>query len=234
MDMQFVSIAFQPSFAETVSALNIDPELEDEFRDVFDQCLAVARPKAVFCLAPVHQEADETVIGTERFKSRIMRVNLEKVRRAFPYAVSCGRELYDLAQATEDPLERWWIDSFSQYAMRGVDAEMTKALKAAYHLGHTARMNPGSLPEFPITCQRALFRLLDGGADRIGLELTSSCLMLPYKSVSGFVYETEATFENCMLCPRENCPTRRAPYDASMGAKTYRLSERDIQTEAQT
>lgn len=233
MDMQFVSIAFQPSFAETVTALTISPELEDEFRDVFDQCVAVARPKAVFCLAPVHQEADETVIGPERFKSRIMRVNLEKVRRAFPYAVSCGRELYDLAQATADPLERWWIDSFSQYAMRAVDAEMTKVLKATYHLGHTARMNPGSLPEFPITCQRALFRLLEGGAGHIGLELTDSCLMLPYKSVSGFVYETEATFENCMLCPRENCPTRRAPYDASMGAKTYHLSESDIQTEAQ-
>lgn len=233
MDMQFVSIAFQPSFAETVTALTIDPELEDEFRDVFDQCLAVARPKAVFCLAPVHQEADETVIGPERFKSRIMRVNLEKVRRAFPYAVSCGRELYDLAQATADPLERWWIDSFSQYAMRAVDAEMTRVLKKDYNLGHTARMNPGSLPEFPITCQRALFRLLEGGAGHIGLELTDSCLMLPYKSVSGFVYETEATFENCMLCPRENCPTRRAPYDAAMGAKTYHLSEIDIQTETQ-
>ncbi len=233
MDMQFVSIAFQPSFAETVTALTIDPELEDEFRDIFDQCLAVARPKAVFCLAPVHQEADETVIGPERFKSRIMRVNLEKVRRAFPYAVSCGRELYDLAQATADPLERWWVDSFSQYAMRAVDAEMTRVLKKTYNLGHTARMNPGSLPEFPITCQRALFRLLEGGAGHIGLELTESCLMLPYKSVSGFVYETEATFENCMLCPRENCPTRRAPYDASMGAKTFHLSESDIQTEAQ-
>ena len=233
MDMQFVSMAFQPSFAETVTALNIDSEMEDEFRDIFDQCIAVARPKAVFCLAPVHQEADETIIGAERFRSRIMRVNLEKVRRAFPYAVSCGRELYDLAQATEDPLERWWIDCFSQYSMRAVDAEMTKVLKSTYNLGHMARMNPGSLPEFPITCQRALFRLLEGGADKIGLELTASCLMLPYKSVSGFAYETEATFENCMLCPRENCPTRRAPYDAAMAAKTYHLSESDVQTEAQ-
>lgn len=51
--------------------------------------------------------------------------------------------------------------------------------------------------------------------------------MLPYKSVSGIAYETEATFENCMLCPRGNCPTRRVPYDASMGAKTYHMSESD-------
>ena len=169
----------------------------------------------------------ETVIGTERFKSRIMQVNLQAVRRAFPYAVSCGRELYDLARSMEDELDRWRVDSFSQYSMRAVDAEMTRVLKETYHLGHMARMNPGSLPEFPITCQRGLFRLLEGGADEIGLELTDSCLMLPYKSVSGIAYETEATFENCMLCPRENCPTRRAPYDASMGAKTYHMSESD-------
>ena len=51
--------------------------------------------------------------------------------------------------------------------------------------------------------------------------------MLPYKSVSGIAYETEATFEKCMLCPRENCPTHRVPYDASMGAKTYHMSEGD-------
>lgn len=232
MDMKFISMAFKPSFAETVTALNIDSEMEDEFRDIFDQCVAVARPKAVFCLVPAHQEEGETVIGAERFKSRIMRVNLEKVRRVFPYAVTCGRELYDLAQSTPDPLERWWIDCFSQYSMRAVDAEMTRILKESYHLGHTARMNPGSLPDFPITCQKALFRLLEDGPDQIGLELTQSCLMLPYKSVSGFVYETEATFENCMLCPRENCPTRRAAYDSDLGESTYHLSGADSEARA--
>lgn len=122
MDMKFVSFPFRSAFADTVEALKIDSELEDEFRDIYEKCIAVARPKAVFCLVPVHQE---------------------------------------------------------------------------------------------------------GGADEIGLELTDSCLMLPYKSVSGIAYEAEATFENCMLCPRENCPTRRAPYDASMGAKTYHMSESD-------
>lgn len=145
MDMKFVSFPFRPAFADTVKALKIDSELEDEFRDIYEKCIAVARPKAVFCLVPVHQEGGETVIGTERFKSRIMQVNLQAVRRAFPYAVSCGRELYDLARSMEDELDRWWVDSFSQYSMRAVDAEMTRALKETYHLGHMARMNPGSL-----------------------------------------------------------------------------------------
>ena len=88
-------------------------------------------------------------------------------------------------------------------------------------------MKSVSLWPGPRQCS-AWFRCIRrGGADEIGLELTDSCLMLPYKSVSGIAYETEATFENCMLCTRENCPTRRAPYDASMGAKTYHMSESD-------
>lgn len=223
MNTQFISIPFQPSLAETMTALKIDPEMEDEFCDVYNECISTARPKAVFCLTSVRQEQDETVMGDERFRSRIMQVNMQKVGRAFPYAVSCGRELYELAQSKADPLERWWVDSFSQYAMRAVDKKMTRVLTETYRLGRTARMNPGSLPDFPITCQRALFRLLDDGAAQIGLELTSSCLMLPYKSVSGIIYETDAVYENCMLCPRENCPTRRAPYDAAMGSATYHL-----------
>ena len=180
MNTQFISIPFQPSLAETMTMLKIDPEMEDEFCDVYEECIAVARPKAVFCLTPVRQEQNETVIGEERFRSRIMQVNMQKVGRAFPYAVSCGRELYELAQRKDDPLERWWVDCFSQFAMREVDKEMTRVLAETYRLGHTARMNPGSLPDFPITCQRALFRLLGDGAAKIGLELTSTCLMLPF------------------------------------------------------
>ena len=72
MNTQFISIPFQPSLAETMTMLKIDPEMEDEFCDVYEECIAVARPKAVFCLTPVRQEQNETVIGEERFRSRIM------------------------------------------------------------------------------------------------------------------------------------------------------------------
>ena len=225
METRLISMPFRPSMEETMAKLSIGPEMEEEFREVYDACVAVAQPKAVVCLLPVRREGAETIIGSERFQSRIMQVNMQPVGRAFPYAVSCGRELYELSRQTDDPLERVWVDCFSQLAMRAVDAEMSRTLMRLYRLGHTARMNPGSLPDFPITCQRALFRLLDGGADAIGLELTESCLMLPYKSVSGILYETEADYENCMLCPRENCPTRRAAYDAAMGEKVYHLQE---------
>lgn len=60
MDMKFVSFPFRSAFADTVEALKIDSELEDEFRDIYEKCIVVARPKAVFCLVPVHQEGGRT------------------------------------------------------------------------------------------------------------------------------------------------------------------------------
>ena len=110
MDMKFVSFPFRPAFADTVKALKIDSELEDEFRDIYKKCIAVARPKAVFCLVPVHQEGGETVIGTERFKSRIMQVNLQAVRRA-SYDASMGAKTYHMSESdrlhSTDDLVGW-------------------------------------------------------------------------------------------------------------------------------
>lgn len=227
MNDQIIAMPFQPSFEETVATLKIDRELEEEFSDIYAACIAIAQPKAIFCLESVTHGKTSTIIGSEEFSSQIMRINMQSIGRAFPYAVSCGRELYDLAYSESDPLLHWWIDSFAQYAMRAVDKAMTSALVQKYRLGHTARMNPGSLPDFPITCQHSLFHLLGDGPQRIGLELTDSCLMLPYKSVSGIIYETDTDFENCMLCPREHCPTRRSPFQPSMSETIYHIPNID-------
>jgi hypothetical protein len=40
--------------------------------------------------------------------------------------------------------------------------------------------------------------------------------MLPTKSVSGIFFPTETSYENCQLCPRENCPNRRAEYNKAL------------------
>jgi hypothetical protein len=40
--------------------------------------------------------------------------------------------------------------------------------------------------------------------------------MIPRQSVSGLLFETEKDFVNCLLCPRDTCPNRRAPYDPAL------------------
>jgi predicted transcriptional regulator len=56
----------------------------------------------------------------------------------------------------------------------------------------------------------------------IGVELLSSLLMQPTKTVSGIVFPTEETFASCQLCPRQGCPNRRAPYDPDLFEAKYR------------
>ena len=46
--------------------------------------------------------------------------------------------------------------------------------------------------------------------------------MSPIKSVSGILFPTEVTYENCQLCPRDLCPGRRAPYDKALYERKYR------------
>jgi hypothetical protein len=52
--------------------------------------------------------------------------------------------------------------------------------------------------------------------------LTESLLMVPVKSVSGIVFANEEEFASCQLCPREDCPGRKAPYDPGLYERKYR------------
>jgi hypothetical protein len=80
-------------------------------------------------------------------------------------------------------------------------------------------MSPGSLEDWPITEQPKLFSLFGNTERVIGVRLTDSLLMVPRKSISGILFPSEENFISCRLCPREVCPSRKAPYDESHAAK---------------
>jgi hypothetical protein len=82
-------------------------------------------------------------------------------------------------------------------------------------------MNPGSLTDWPLDEQRQLFDLLGDTQELAGVCLTESLLMLPTKSVSGILFETESRFESCQLCPRVRCRARGAPYEPGLMESKY-------------
>ena len=88
--------------------------------------------------------------------------------------------------------------------------------------GKLSRMNPGSLPDWPLSEQKPLFAVLGEGPAKIGVQLKDSFLMVPVKTVSGIFFPAEEKFESCQLCPREKCPGRRAPYDPELYDRKYR------------
>ena len=79
-------------------------------------------------------------------------------------------------------------------------------------------MHPGSgdVSVWPIEQQQALFSLLGDVESEIGVRLTESFLMMPNKTLSGILFPTETDFGACQVCRRENCPSRKAPFDEAL------------------
>jgi hypothetical protein len=187
------------------------------------QAQTIARPKAIYHLALVEPIGnDEVLLDGVKFKSRIMRVNLENIHRVFAYVASCGREIYEWALSFDDPLERFWADAIMVAALGNAADALCAHLRERYQPGAMSAMNPGSLPDWPMTEQIPLFGLLGNVSEAIGVTLTDSLLMVPTKSVSGVYFPTESGYANCQLCPREKCPNRRAVYDPDLFAEKYK------------
>ena len=138
--------------------------------------------------------------------------NLDKVYRFFPYMATCGTELEKWSETVNDPLLRYWADAIKESFLRCALEVLREHFTASVKIERYSSMNPGSLPDWPITEQKKLFSLTGDVEGLIGVHLTESCLMIPVKSISGILFPNETGFNNCQLCQRKNCPGRRAEY----------------------
>jgi hypothetical protein len=219
------NIPFQIDTGQLYKNLRIKEgsELVARLNHLVDKAQAIGRPKASYRVAFIESRGDDQVIvGGVMLTSRVMRVNLEKAHRVFPYVATCGLELEDWSSTINDMLEKYWADVIKEMVLRAAFKHLNEHLIDHFQPGKISRMNPGSLPDWPLPEQRQLFALLGGGPASIGIKLTDSFLMIPIKSVSGIWFPTEESFESCRLCPREKCPGRRAPYDSDLYDRKYR------------
>ncbi len=199
-------------------------------REMLDIARPIAKPKAVFDVAYIeNKNGDSMEIGGVEFKSRVLRINLDKVERVFPYVVTCGRELDEIDIPSTDFIKGYFLDQIKETAVVLARQYVEGYLKKRYALGQLSRMAPGAGAgdDWPITQQKELFSLF-GGREKveelIGVRLTDSFLMVPIKSVSGIFFPTEIRFESCQICPREQCIGRRAAYDPEV-VKKYQPEE---------
>ncbi|HET9233062.1 MAG TPA: hypothetical protein VFP10_02850, partial [Candidatus Eisenbacteria bacterium] len=89
--------------------------------------------------------------------------------------------------------------------------EAADELEKRLHAGRTHRRFSPGYGSWALTAQRALFELLPH--QDVGVELLSSCLMMPRKSVSFAVWlgsesETYLPQSRCRACGRIGCPYR--------------------------
>jgi hypothetical protein len=146
----------------------------------------------------------------------VLSKNLEGVERVFPFIISIGKTLEDHASQSKNVLRQVYLDALGNLALLATKRYFEQYLKDKFKLGKLSHMSPGQLKDWPLTQQRMLFSLFNDADTTVGVTLTEKCLMIPTKSISGIIFPKEVSFESCQLCPRENCPARRASYDPSL------------------
>ena len=218
------NIPFQPDSAALMQKLHIKAgsDYAQDFLHILVEAQSCARPKALYRQAYIYQKGDNWVtIEGQRFTSRVLRVNLETAQRVFAYTATCGSELEEWSHSIHDLLYSFWADAIKEAALRAAIQALSSHLDRQYEVPRTANMNPGSLADWPIEQQEPLFKLLGDTQATAGVTLTESFLMSPIKSVSGLRFPLEESFESCQLCQRQDCPNRRAPYDADLYKRKY-------------
>ena len=219
-------IDFQLDVDTFLARLRIDKESEDakDIQHLIDHIAPLIKPKALYEVSYIQYKGCDTVnIGGVTFTSRVLRVNLDKVERVFPYITTCGRELEKIVAATDDLMRRFWLDTIKGMALETSVNYLSNYLERKYALGQMSSMSPGAGSQdlWPIEQQKQLFSIFGNVEDLIGVKLTDSFLMIPNKSLSGIYFPTEIKFESCQLCPRKECPARRAPYDKNLLEAKY-------------
>jgi hypothetical protein len=187
-----------------------------ELESLVKEIRLVVRPKVLYKVSYVEQRGDGFVrIDGVTFTSHVLRANLDKVERVFPFVATCGTEIDELNPAGGDFLKAFWLDQIKEIVLRSACRYLNDYLNHRYALGRTSSMSPGSgdVTVWPIEQQRLLFSLFGDVKKLIGVELTDSFLMIPNKSVSGIRFPTEVDFRSCQVCHRENYPSRNAPFD---------------------
>ncbi len=215
---------FALSQKEIQSQLAIKPRshFETELEALLDQVVEIAKPKAIYRVSYVEtRTADTVTIENTTFNSQAMRANLDQIRRVFPYIATCGKEVEEILNDPGDVLKQYWLNTIKLALLHASMQYLRETLQNLYRLENLAAMNPGSgdASVWPLEQQLSLFSLFGGTQtvdQQIGVQLRSSYLMMPEMSVSGILFPSETNYTNCQLCQREDCPGRRAHFDAKL------------------
>ncbi len=221
--LENIPVKLMPEQIASKLRLDIRREAFEEVRALIGTAQALINARAVYKVCYIEDRFEDAIsLDGIRFTSRVLRKNLEKAERVFPYVVTIGPELEDTASSCEDLLEQYYLDVIGNVAVTAARESLENYLRDRFGLGTMSKMSPGSLKDWPIREQKNLFSILEDVQSAIGVRLMRSFLMMPRKSVSGIYFPTEIPFLSCQLCPRKDCPSRQAAYDRNL-AQTYRI-----------
>ncbi len=179
----------------------------------------IGRPKAAYAPRFIRErDGDGIRIENVWFRSRMLAHNLKNAEQVFPHISTCGHELDRDFPGKGDMLKEFWWDLIKSHLLEAADKHLKNMIQHRFRLHKTVTMHPGSgnTGVWPIEQQKELFSLLGGAGEALGVRLTDSFLMIPNKTTSGLLFETEKVFHSCEVCHRANCISRQVPFNKQL------------------
>ena len=152
---------------------------------------------------------DETTIEGVTFHSRVVADKLRDTPRVFLSVVTAGNGLENSGEFDDDPFLNTYNGALLFRASRYVVAYM----KDKFGFDGSSMLNPGSLPDWPIRNNFALFDII-GNVGEIGVSLNEAGYIKPWNSGSHIHFSGDG-YQNCSLCKKLDCIGRRAKFDRS-------------------
>ncbi len=217
--IELLDIPFSLEAEPLMKELRVRPGTGDEtaFMKMLTRVQEVGRPKAVYKIAYIEEKVEDGVLlqGGIKFTSRVLRRNLDAAERVFAHVATCGIEANAVTAPDGDVLQGFWLWTIRRQLLRAALDHLYDHLATSYRVDRWAVMEPGSgdADVWPIEQQTELFSFLGDVEGSIGVKLTESLLMTPEMSVSGIFFPTESDYASCQVCHREDCSSRRAPFD---------------------
>ena len=217
MLITFDDIPFSIDTNEVLKKLGLAEFFFEEIDVLVQRTNREGRPKAVVRRLSVGA-GDETKveIGGAVISSRVVASLVGKNEEAFAYVATCGVELEGIMNETADPVEKMWQAQINQTVLRHAQNFAIEQLEKNYGASSLCSVNPGSIPDWPLSQQPMLFGLIGDVTAHTGVILNESFLMIPTKSLSGIWFSRRDKFENCQVCKREDCMGRRSAFNKKL------------------
>jgi hypothetical protein len=198
----------------------LNPQLEELLRDKIGLCIDSIRPKAIYSNYEIEKVTGDCVyfksgnIFTGPNISKILTGSETSTIFITTLGSATDKIIKDVSDSG-DMLSTIIMDAITTELLGILGNRVGELIKKEGirkdNWGSTCQYSPGQY-KWTIEEQKEMFSMVDG--NKIGVQLNKSCLMLPFKSISGVygfgpIDSIDKTRVACDLCPRENCIGRR-------------------------
>ena len=217
MLITFDDIPFSVGTDEMLEKLGLAEYFFEEIDALVKRSNEEGRPKVVVRALPVGARGESFVeIGEARIDSRLVASLVGENETAYAYVATCGTELEQIMNETADAVEKMWQAQINQTVLRRGLSHAIEQLEKQYGITSLCSVNPGSIPDWPLSEQPKLFGMIGDVTAHTGVMLNDSFLMIPMKSLSGIWFVGKEKYENCSVCLRTDCMGRRAKFDKKL------------------